>query len=285
MSYSIVSNDIVDVDNLIQQIRSYQPKFTKHSDFFSHCKNVEKFEQNLRANVPNYYQIAEIYSCGKDVALSVNADIGEYTYKDQYPLLKTAIDNLEKKLISLREYAETEQIKISKIYEDSGFNEWSVNMMLGLTSEMVGEIDEILIYIRTIKSSYTYQIQSDLLTTEQVRRLMMPDVKTTNFSGTFENSLISNGDNNDNKMIVNQNGAELAEICDKLIGIIERNDTVATEQKQEFKTIILNMKEAGDQSALKSAYLNFMSFLSNHITVGTAVLGSQLLPELTKLIG
>lgn len=285
MSYSIVNNDIVDVDNLIQQICSYQAKFTKHSDFFSHCKNVEKFEQNLRANVPNYYQIVEIYSCGKDVALSVNSYIGEYTYKAQYPLLKTAIDKLENTLISLREYAETEQIKISKIYEESGFDEWSVNMMLGLTSEMVGEIDEILIYIRTIKSSYSYQIQSGLLTIEQVRRLMMPDVNTTNFSGTFENSLISNGDNNDNKMVVNQNSAELADICDKLIEIVEKIDTVSTAHKQEFKTIIINMKEAENQSTAKTAYQNFMSFLSNHITVGTAVLGSQLLPELTKLIG
>lgn len=62
MSYSIVQTDIVDVDHLMDQIRSYINKFRVHEDFFVHCKNVEKFERNLERNVPDLsYKIAQIY--------------------------------------------------------------------------------------------------------------------------------------------------------------------------------------------------------------------------------
>lgn len=287
MSYSIVQTDIINVDQLMDQIRSYIEKFRVHEDFFIHCKNVEKFERNLERNVPDLsYQIAQIYASGRDVAISVQSHISEYTYQRNYSLLKTAIDKLEFQLVFLKEFSESEIHRISGVYNECGYDEWSVNHMLKLSLQMCEEINEIQIYINTIKASYTYQIQSGVLTMEDVRRMSMPEINSTSYSGTFTNSQISNGDNNNNQMTVNQAvNEELGLVCQKLIEIVENSQHITTEDKTQFKSVVLDIKDSTDETGLKSAYQNFMSFLSNHITVGTAVLGSQLLPELTKLIG
>ena len=72
----------------------------------------------------------------------------------------TAIDKLEPELTGLKSWGESEHLNISKIYKESGYNEWSVNHMLSMTLEMCRQIDEILIFINALKASYSYQIQS-----------------------------------------------------------------------------------------------------------------------------
>ena len=103
MNYSIIKNDIVNVDELILQIKSYIKKFNEHSKFFSQCKHEEHFEKNLERNVPHLsYQIAEIYCSGRDLAGTVSDLINKSFSIEINGLLKTAIDKLEPELTGLR---------------------------------------------------------------------------------------------------------------------------------------------------------------------------------------
>ncbi len=285
MNYAIVENDIIDVDIMIDQIKFYTKKFHKHEDFFIHCKNIEEFERNLEANVPDVsYKIAQIYSSGRDLAFSVIDYINECLAIELTSLLKSAIDKLEPKLIRLKNWGETEHAKISKIYDECGHNEWSVNHMLAKTLEMCDQLSEILILINIIKSSYSYQIQSGEITITEVRNLMRAEMNTIHNSGNFQNSQISTGNSNTNTMTISQNtNEEIAAVCQKLISIIDKS-SAETEEKDAVKTIVFEMQEAKTTSGLKDAYHKLTSSMSNHITIGTAILSSSILPVLNQLI-
>ncbi|WP_406627506.1 hypothetical protein PSR25_19455 [Acinetobacter pittii] len=285
MSYSIIQNDIVNVDDLIRQIKLYLPKFREHEKFFIHCKNVERFERNLEANVPTLsYKIAEIYAFGRELAMSVPSYIEEYLTIERTGLLKTAIDKLEPNLRYLKSWAESEHEKVLAVYQDCGYNEWSVNHMLSRSHEMYGQIDEILVFINTIKASYSYQIQSGEIAMAEVRDLMRAQMNTINNSGNFHHSQISTGNGSTNTMTINQNKSEeLALICQKLIDVIDQSSAEAAE-KDAVKTIVYEIKEANTLSSLKDAYNKLTSSMSNHITIGTAILSSSILPALNQLI-
>lgn len=287
MSYSIVSNDIVDVDKLTDQIKLYVKKFQDHEEFFIHCKNVEKFERNLERQVPDFsYRISQIYGSGRDLAFSVPSHIQECLTIQLTGILKTGIDKLELELTSLKSWAEDEYLRISKVYEESDYNEWSVNHMLAKTMEMCDEIAEILIFISTIKGSYSYQVQSGELTLAQVRDLMGIKMNTINNSGNFQNSQISNGDSNAGSMTMtnNQGGnEELAIVCQKLIEVIE-SSSAGQAEKDTVKTIVHEIRTAETPPNLKNAYNDLISSISSHVTIGTAILTSSILPVLTKLI-
>lgn len=285
MSYSIIQNDIVNVDDLIRQIKLYLPKFREHEDFFIHCKNVERFERNLEARVPDLsYRIAEVYAFGRDLAISVPSYIEECLTIERTGLLKTAIDKLEPNLRHLKSWAESESEKVWEVYKDCGYSEWSVNHMLSKTEEMCAQIDEILIFINTIKASYSYQIQSGEITMAEVRDLMRAQMNTINNSGNFHHSQISTGNGSTNTMTINRNTSEeLALICQKLIDVIDQSSAEAAE-KDAVKTIVYEIKEASTLSSLKDAYNKLTSSMSNHITIGTAILSSSILPALNQLI-
>ena len=287
MSYSIVSNDIVDVDKLIDQIKLYIKKFQDHEEFFIHCKNVEKFERNLERQVPDFsYRIAQIYGSGRDLAFSVPSHIQECLTIQLTGILKKGIDKLELELTALKSWAEAEYLRISKIYEESGYNEWSVNHMLAKTTEMCDEIAEILIFTSTIKASYSYQVQSGELTLAQVRDLMGTKMNTINNSGNFQNTQISNGEGNSGNLTMNNSqggNEELAVVCQKLIEVIESSQAGQAE-KDAVKAIIQEIRSAETPSNLKNAYNSLISSISSHVTIGTAILASSILPVLTKLV-
>ncbi|WP_367106694.1 hypothetical protein [uncultured Psychrobacter sp.] len=285
MSYSIISNDVVNVDELINQIKRYVKKFQEYEEFFIHCKNVERFERNLKAQIPDLsYKISQIYASGRDLASSVPSHIYECLTIERTALLKTAIDKLEFQLTFLKKWAEAEHFEINEIYEKSGYNEWSVNHMLAKTLEMCDQLTEIMTLINIIKASYSYQIQSGEITMTEVRNQMRAEMNTVNNSGHFQHSQISTGNNNASTMTINQNTSEeLAKICQKLIDTID-NSSAKTEEKEIVKTIVYEMKEANTPSSLKSIYNKLMSSMSEHITVGTALLSSSILPELTNLV-
>ena len=285
MSYSIIKNDIVNVDELILQIKPYIKKFNEHSKFFSQCKHEEHFEKNLERNVPHLsYQIAEIYCSGRDLAGTVSDLINKSFSIEINGLLKTAIDKLEPELTGLKSWGESEHLNISKIYKESGYNEWSVNHMLSMTLEMCRQIDEILIFINALKASYSYQIQSGEISMDDVRKLLKPEINTNNFSGDIHNSLIANGSNNTNTMTINQNLNEaLEEICQRLIDVID-NSLGNEEDKNEVKNVIYELKEANTKSSIRSAYNKLTTVMSNHITIGTAILTSNILPVLNQLV-
>lgn len=285
MSYSIVLNDIVDVDKLIGQIKLYIKKFEKHEKLFIQCKNEEEFERNLERNVPDFsYRIAQIYSSGRTLAFSVPDHIKECLTIQLTGILKTGVDNLEAELIGLKSWAEAEYLRISEVYKESDYNEWSVNVMLSKTIEMCEEIAEIMIFINTIKASYSYQLQAGEITSAKIRELTRAQMNTINNTGTFQNSQISNGDNNTNNMIVNQNSSEeLKLICQKLIDVIDQS-AAEPREKDAVKAVVYEMGEARTQASVKDTYKRLTSAISNHITIGTAVMGSSVWTALTEFI-
>lgn len=285
MNYSIVLNDIVDVDKLIDQIKLYIKKFDQHEELFIHCKNVEGFESNLERYVPNFsHRIAEIYSSGRTLAFSVPDHIKECLTIEVTGILKKGIDKLELELTGLKTWAEAEHLRISEVYRESDYDEWSVNMMLSKTMEMCEEISEIMIFINTIKSSYSYQLQAGEITSAEIRELTRARMNTINNTGTFKNSQVSNGDNNTNIMTVNQNDSEeLKLICQKLIDVIDQS-TAEPEEKDTVKAIVYEMKEAKNLSSIKDTYGRLTSAISNHVTIGMALMGSSIWSELTTFV-
>lgn len=285
MNYSTISNDIVDVDKLIDQIKTYSKKFHECEEFFIHCKTKEHFERNLEARLPNSsYKIARIYASGRDLAGSVPSYIDEYLSIEQNGLLKTAIDKLEEQLRGLKTWAELEHLEVSKVYKESGYNEWSINHMLSKTLEMCNQIAEILIFINIIKSSYSYQLQAGEITSAEIRESTRAKMNTINNTGTFHNNQISNGDSNTNIMTVNQNNSEeLKLICQKLIDVIDQS-TAKLEEKDAVKAIVYEMQEAKNKSSIKDTYGRLTSAISNHITIGSLILGKDIWPVLTKFI-
>lgn len=156
--------------------------------------------------------------------------------------------------------------------------------MLAKTLEMCDQLSEILILINIIKSSYSYQIQSGEITMTEVRNLMRAEMNTVNNSGNFQNSQVSTGNNNANTMTINQDTNEkLAIVCEKLIDVIEQSSAEAKE-KDAVRTIVYEIKDANTTSALKDAYNKLTASMSNHITIGTAILSSNVLPVLNQLI-
>lgn len=285
MSYSIVLNDIVDVDKLIDQIKLYIKKFQDYEEFFIHCKNVEQFKRNLEREVPDFsYKIAQIYASGRTLAFSVSDHIRECLTIQVTGILKTGIDKLELELTGLKSWAEAEYLRISEVYRESGYNEWSVDSMLEKTMEMCEEISEIMIFVNTIKSSYSYQIQAGEITPAEIRELGRARMNTINNTGTFQNSQISNGDSNTNIMTVNHNAnEELKLICQKLIDVIDQS-AGRPEEKDAVKAIVNEMEEARTPANIKNTYGRLTSAISNHITIGTAVLGSSAWSTLTNFI-
>lgn len=285
MSYATTSNDIVDVDKLIDQIKLYVKKFHECEEFFIHCKNEENFERNLEVQVPKLsYKIARIYGSGRDLAISVPSYINEYLTIERNGLLKTAIDKLEYQLKGLKDWGESEHLEVSKVYKESDCYEWSVSHMLSKTLEMCDQIAEILILINIIKSSYSYQLQAGEITTAEIRELTRAKMNTINNTGNFQNSQISNGDSNTNSMTVNQsNNEELALICQKIIEVIEQS-TAKPEEKDAVKAVVHEMAEAKTPSRIKDVYGKLTSAISNHITIGSAILESNVWSVLTKFI-
>lgn len=285
MSYSTILNDIVDVDKLTEQIRVYVKKFQECEEFFIHCKNEENFERNLERQVPELrYKLERIYISGRDLASSVPSHICECLAIERNSLLKTAIDKLEYQLEYLEEWGRNEYSEVEKVYRESRYYEWSINHMLSKTIEMVNQIAEILIIIRIIKSSYSYQLQAGEITTAEIREIMRVKMNTINNTGNFQNSQISNGDNNTNSMTVSpSNNEELALICQKLIEVISQSEA-KPEEKEAVKAIVQDMAEANNSSTIKNKYRKLISAISDHITIGTAILNSSVLLALTNFV-
>lgn len=287
MSYSIIANDIINVDQLIEQIKLYAQKFRNYEESFIHCKNVEEFERKLELQVPDSsYKIARIYGSGRDLAIAIQSNIHRWLAIEQTSLLKTAVDNLEYQITGLKDRTKDEYLEINKTYEESGYRDWSINEMLSITLEMFQQIDEIIITIRIIKSSYSYKAQSGELSLTEIRDLMGAKMNTINNSGNFQNTQISNGENNSGNMTMTNNQGisdRLTAVCQKLIEVIENSSAEQTE-KDTVKAIVHEIEAAKTPLKLKDAYNDLISSMSSHITIGTAILTSSALPLLSDII-
>lgn len=283
MSYAIITNDIVDVDKLVSQVKLYSKTFERHEDGFIHHKAEEHFELNLEKHVPHLrHDLSQIYGSGRNIAISVYDAINRYLDYASFPLLKTAIDHLEPCLLDLKQYGLDERERINEIYIQCGYNEWSINQMLAQIPLMCRQIDEILSLTSLIKTSYTYQVQSGNLTTQEASDRSKPTMTATHFSGDFSQSIISTGNHSTNALTISANN-EISDICQKLIEVV--NQATATEaDKEVVRTAIKALESAADQPSLKKAYQNLMASISSHVTVGSAILGSNILPALSLAI-
>lgn len=282
MNYSLILNDIVDVDALIAKIKTYSVFFEKEEELFIHCKNVERFEMNLESQVPKLsHQISQIYGSGRDLAISIASHINACLDIEINPLLKDAIDKLEIQLNFLRSWGLSEHDEIRKIYEQANYSEWSVNQMFSSTLKMCEKIDEIIQIINFVKQSYSYKIQSGELTFNEVRNLTGTNMNTTN---NYNNSLISNGNNNTNILNNNFNKSEnILEIFERLRDIID-SSSLQENEKKEGNLIINEMSSTNDKTQFQQAYNKLTTFMSNHITIGTAILSTDILPKLAQCL-
>ena len=279
---AIVPNDVINVDALINQIIDYTKIFYDEDQFFIHCKNEEKFERNLEAQVPKLsYKISQIYDSGRDLAISVRSHICECLDPSINPLLKNAIDKLEPQLLYLDSWGQSEYNTIKKIYDEAGYDEWSVNKMLISMQTMFQKLSEILNLISIIKESYSYKIQSKEITLDEVRKLTRTNMTTTN---NYNNSLISHGNNNTNT--INNNLISSDELREALQTLSEIIDSSSLEplEKSEGKLIISEISNISDKATFQSAYNKLTTFMSNHITIGTAILNANILPTLTQCL-
>lgn len=285
MSYSIFPEDIIDIDALIDQIEIYADTFREYEKVFIHCKNVENFEKNLERDVPHLKNnLSEIYSSGRDLASSIRSNIYNYLSPERTGLLKTAIDSLECQLIFQKGIGESKYLQINSIYEESEYHEFSMREMLSATYEMCKLIADILIYIKIIKSSYSYRVQSGEITMKEAEKSMRNSTNTVNNSGTFHHSQISMGNENTNTLNINQEGnKEITAACQKIIKIID--DSIASkEEKDTTKAAVHSLEEAKSTTEIKDKYLGLIEVISNHITIATPIISSGILVELTKLV-
>lgn len=282
MNYSLILNDIVDVDALIAKIKTYSVFFEKEEEFFIHCKNVERFERNLESQVPKLsHQISQIYGSGRDLAISVASHINACLDIEINPLLKDAIDKLDIQLNFLRSWGLSEHDKIRKIYEQANYSESSVNHMFSSTLKMCEKIAEIIQIINFVKQSYSYKIQSGELTLNEVRNLTGTNMNTTN---NYNNSLISNGNNNTNTLNNNFNKPEnILEIFERLRDIID-SSSLQENEKNKGHLIVNEMSSTNDKTQFQQAYNKLTTFMSNHITIGTAILSADILPSLAQCL-
>ena len=82
---------------------------------------------------------------------------------------------------------------------------------------------------------------------------------------------------------MNQNfNKALEEICQRLIDVIDKS-LDSEEDKNEVKNVIYELKEANTKSSIRSAYNNLTTVMSNHISIGTAILTSNILPFINQL--
>lgn len=285
MSYSIFPEDIIDIDALIDQIEIYADTFREYEKVFIHCKNVENFEKNLERDVPHLKNnLSEIYGSGRDLASSIRNNIYNHLSPERTGLLKTAIDSLERQLIFQKGIGESKYLKINSIYEESGYHEFSMLEMLSATYEMCKLIADILVYIKMIKSSYAYKVQSGEITMKEVEESMRNSTNTVNNSGNFYSSMLNMGNENTNTMSVNQErNEEITAACQEIIKIIDKS-TASKEEKDTIKAAVHSIEEAKGTTELRDKYLGLIEVISNHITIVTPIISSGIFLELTKLV-
>ncbi|CAB1210327.1 hypothetical protein [Acinetobacter bouvetii] len=104
---------------------------------------------------------------------------------------------------------------------------------------------------------------------------------TPNISIQGNQNQIQTGSNN--QQIVNQN-TQTPEIFDNLKAFIEKIENVSDDEKKLFQTQIDDLKSDYSQPNFARKYSTFMSNASTHVTIGTALWQSGLLPLLTACL-
>lgn len=282
MSFRI-THETLDVNNLVQRIRSFADNFQEYEKIFIHCKSEEQYYLNLSRCVPEYkYQLELIYGNGRDVAISVNSNLLECTDITQTSTLVNLIEKLEDNLNYFKDLSEKTYTEVEKICIDIGYDDYSINLMIQNNKNMCIDINTILNLLNLLKQSNTFQLEKGLLTMKDLNTKPLSGT-INNYSGNFQQSQFQSGANS--TMNVNQiNNQALQQVCNQMREIIDQSNETP-EAKQSLRDIVSEVESTNNPSTFKDAYTKLTSALSNHLTILGAFASSGILTELTKYLG
>lgn len=267
------------VNHLVQEIMNYRSKFLRLRETFIHCKVEEKFISELeRSYLEHKHKLDRTYYYGRGLSEELAFEIGNINNKELHPTLKSMIENISRELIS-RERWKSIADEVNEYCDLHNINIWSLDYMDSRYREIFQYTNEILEQFSILKQSFTYQIQNNQITVVEAIKSM----NTPNISIQGNQNQIQTGSNN--QQVVNQSqNAQTPEIFDNLKAFIEKIENVSDDEKNQFQTQIDDLKLNYSQPTFTSKYNTFMSNASAHVTIGTALWQSGLMPLLAACL-
>ncbi|WP_180116865.1 hypothetical protein [Acinetobacter sp. YH12096] len=269
----------LNVNCLVQEIMNYRSKFLRLSKDFLHCKVEERFIDELnRSYHEHQHKLDRTYCYGKALSEELAFEVGNINNTEIYPTLKILIEKLVEELISRQRWQNIAD-EVKQYSESHNINIWSLTYMDTRYRQIYEYIDEILDQLEILKQSFTYQILSKQITTIEAIKLM----NTPNISIQGNQNQIQTGSNN--QQIVNQaQNTQPPEIFNELITFISKIENVSDDDKKQFQAQIDELKLNYNQPTFHHKYNNFMANVSAHVTIGTALWQSGLMPILTACL-
>lgn len=269
----------LDVHHLVQEIMNYRSKFLSLRETFVHCKVEEKFISELQSSYSEHQHKLDLTYCyGRALSEELAFEIGNINNKEINPTLRAMIENISRELKS-RERWKSIADEVKEYYESNDINIWSLHYMDSRYREIFQYTNEIIEQFSILKQSFTYQIQSNQIkVTEAIKSMNTP-----NISVQGNQNQIQTGSNN--HQIVNQSlNTQIPEIFDSIKAFIDQIENVSDNEKKLFQTQIDDLKSNYSQSTFTNKYNTFMANASAHITIGTALWQSGLMPLLTACL-
>lgn len=277
-NFSLVPEHL-NLNHLVQEIMNYRSKFLQLNKDFVHCKTEERFISDLETNYREHkHKLDHTYCYGRGLSEELAFEVGNINNKEINQTLKSMVNNLSIELTNrkkwkniadeVREYSQTHHIDI-----------WSLTFMDKSYRKIFQYIDEILEQLNILKQSFTYQIQSNQITTVEAIKLM----NTPNISIHGNQNQVQTGSNN--QQLINQTPNILVpEIFESLKTFISKIENATLEDKTQFQAQIDDLKLSYSQPSFTSKYSTFMSNVSAHVTIGAALWQSSLMPLLTACL-
>ncbi|MFH7765152.1 hypothetical protein [Acinetobacter sp. BSP-28] len=282
MSYAI-TNEIIDIDQQIEIIKSKRQNMKEYEEQFIHHKSIEHFYECLKELEPkDNFLISKIYGKGRDTVISLNSIIFDSTYPPSTPTLKKLVNHLSVNLDYHKNICEETYKAVEQRIHELEFYQWSIIEMINICKNICADIDQISDTLNLLKQTKTYRLQTGTLHMDDIDATMKPNTTIqNNYNAPIQQSMIQSG--HSNTMTVNQiNNQALQQVCNQIRQVINSSQE-PDPIKQTLNTDINNFENAQDSTERKSA---FESFLSNSASIAT--LWSSLapyIPELTKYIG
>lgn len=277
-NFSLVP-EYLDINHLIQEIMNYRGKFLRLQKAFLHCKHEEMFFSELNTSYKEHkHKLDRTYYYGKALSEELAFEIGNINNKELHPTLKAMIENISKELINSEKWKFTAD-EVKQYYELHNIDIWSLEYMDSKYREIFQYTNEILEKFNILKQSFTYKIESKQITVDEAFKSMIPP----NISIQGNQNQIQTGSNN--QQIVNQSqNTQTPEIFDNLKVFIEKIENVSEAEKNQFQIEIDDLKSNYSQPTFTSKYNTFMSNVSAHVTIGTALWQSGLMRLLSACL-
>lgn len=277
-NFSLVP-EYLDINHLIQEIMNYRGKFLHLQNAFLHCKHEEMFISELNTSYKEHkHKLERTYCYGKALSEELAFEIGNINNKELHPTLKAMIENISRELRKSEKWNFIAD-EVKQYYELHNIDIWSLEYMDSKYRDIFKYTNEILDKFDILKQSFTYKIESNQMTVEEAFKSMTPH----NISIQGNQNQIQTGSNN--QQIVNQSqNTQTPEIFDNLKAFIEKIENVSVAEKNQFQIEIDDLKSNYSQPTFTSKYNTFMSNVSAHVTIGTALWQSGLMRLLSACL-